>query len=227
MRFYFIVFSLSLTMVQAQTYEAGILLGGTNAVSDIGSQKHLSPSSLGFGLLFKWNKSQRYAWRAAMSYTNLNYDDKTAQDPARILRNLNGNTSLLELSSGLEVNFLPYNLHRFGPVFTPYLYSGLTVFRYDYNYFVSENLFSTQKKDISFALPVHFGVKARIGSNTILGAEIGVRYTFTDNLDGSNPINSNFAIYQFGDINNNDWYVFSGISFTFTFTRKPCRDCFD
>jgi restriction endonuclease S subunit len=66
-----------------------------------------------------------------------------------------------------------------------------------------------------------------VGSNSILGAEIGVRYTFTDNLDGSNPINSNFAVYQFADINNNDWYVFSGISFTYTFTRKPCRDCFD
>jgi len=227
MRFYLCIFLLSITLVQAQTYEAGVILGGTNALSDVGSQKHLSLSNFGFGLLFKWNKSQRYAWRAGLSYTNLSFNDKEAQDPARILRNLNGNTGLLELSTGLEVNFLPYNLHRFGPVFTPYIYSGLTVFRYDYNYFDSGNLMDTQKKDISFALPIHFGLKARVGSNSILGAEIGVRYTFTDNLDGSNPINSNFAVYQFGNINNNDWYVFSGISFTYTFTRKPCRDCFD
>jgi hypothetical protein len=71
-----------LTVVQAQTYEAGVMLGGVNALSDIGSQKHLSPSSLGFGLLFKWNKSQRYAWRAGLSYANLSFDDKNAQDPA-------------------------------------------------------------------------------------------------------------------------------------------------
>lgn len=227
MRFYTLIFFLCVTVVKAQTYEAGVMLGGVNALSDIGSQKHLSPTDLGFGLVFKWNKSQRYAWRAGWSYVNLSFDDKKAQDPARILRNLNRNTGLLELSSGLEVNFLPYNLHRFGPAFTPYLYSGLTVFRYDYNYFEFGKAKNTNKKDISFALPIHFGIKARIGSNTILGAEIGVRYTFTDNLDGSNPINSNFATNQFGDINNNDWYVFSGISFTYTFTRKPCRDCFE
>ena len=88
MRFYLCIFLLSITLVQAQTYEAGVILGGTNALADVGSQKHLSPSNFGFGLLFKWNKSQRYAWRAGLSYTNLSFNDKEAQDPARILRNL-------------------------------------------------------------------------------------------------------------------------------------------
>ena len=211
----------------AQTYEVGGMLAGANALGDIGSEKQLQASSLGLGLLFKWNKSKRYAWRAHLNYANLIFEDKASQDPSRLLRNLKTNTNLLELSAGLEVNFLAYNLHRFGPAFTPYLYTGLTVFRYDYNYFDQNRPVNTAKKDISFALPLHFGAKARLGSSTILGLEIGVRYTFTDNLDGSNPINSNFATYQFGDINNNDWYVFSGLSLTYTFTRKPCSDCFD
>ena len=42
----------------------------------------------------------------------------------------------------------------------------------------------------------------------ILALEVGARYTFTDNLDGSNPKNDN--LIKFGNINNNDWYVFQG-----------------
>jgi hypothetical protein len=28
---------------------------------------------------------------------------------------------------------------------------------------------------------------------------------------------------QFGNINNNDWYVFSGITLTYTLGLKPCH----
>ncbi|MEO9560182.1 MAG: DUF6089 family protein, partial [Nonlabens ulvanivorans] len=44
--------------------------------------------------------------------------------------------------------------------------------------------------------------------------------TFTDNLDGSN--NEDFENVRFGNINNNDWYVFSGVTLTYAFGRKPC-----
>ncbi|MFT4790998.1 MAG: hypothetical protein ACI9KR_000611 [Arcticibacterium sp.] len=214
------------TLFWGQTYEVGAFLGGANAMTDIGAQEYINPRSLVVGGIFKWNKSQRYAWRAQLNYALLNFDDKQSKDPSRVLRNYKSDNSILELSAGLEVNFIPYNLHKFGPAFSPYLYSGVTVFSYDYLYFdkgIPENI----SKKTSFALPLIFGAKARVGSSTILGAEIGVRFTFTDNLDGSNPINSNFAANSFGDINNNDWYVFSGITITYTFTRKPCQDCFD
>ena len=214
MRFYLFVFIFILpTFIYAQIYEAGVILSGTNATSMV-DKKLLNPSNVGFGLLFKWNKSQRYAWRASLSYTNLSFEDKEALDLARISRKLNGNTALLEFSSGLEVNFLPFNLRRLGSVFTPYLYSGITVFGYDHNFFNEFNEL-INKKDISFAVPIHFGAKIRVGSNTILAAEVGFRFTFTDNLDGSNANQ-----YIFGDVYNNDWYVFSGITVTHVFSNK-------
>jgi hypothetical protein len=36
---------------------------------------------------------------------------------------------------------------------------------------------------------------------------MGARYTLTD-LDGSNPKKESLKSSQFGNINNNDWYVF-------------------
>ena len=228
--FFIITFFLLPSLCIGQIYEVGGFLGGANAMGDIGSSQQLKPSSLVVGGLFKWNKSQRYAWRAQLNYATLEFDDKSSTDISRVQRGFVSENSILELSTGLEVNFVPYNLDRFGPVFSPYLFSGLSVIRYDYLYFEPTNNrpTSTSKKDISMALPLVFGVKARIGAQIILGAEIGVRYTFTDNLDASNPINYNFAPSKsFGDVNNNDWYVFSGLTLTYTFSRKPCQDCFD
>jgi hypothetical protein len=38
---------------------------------------------------------------------------------------------------------------------------------------------------------------------------MGARYTLTDNLDGKQSEES-LKSSQFGNINNNDWYVFQG-----------------
>jgi uncharacterized protein YchJ len=66
------------------------------------------------------------------------------------------------------------------------------------------------------------GVKGRFLEKFIIGAEVGVRYTFTDNLDGSNPKNDNFETLRFGNLNSNDWYVFTGLTLTYTFGKNPC-----
>ena len=55
-----------------------------------------------------------------------------------------------------------------------------------------------------------------------LAVEAGARYTFADDIDGSNPTNENLQQQQFGNINSNDWYVFTGLTLTYTFGEKPC-----
>jgi len=126
----------------------------------------------------------------------------------------------------LEFNFVEYNLHQLGPAYTPYLYTGITYFRYDYNYISAGQLVSINQRDGSFAIPMTVGFKIRISQLFILGAEVGARYTFTDNLDASNPEGSNFEEFQFGNIFSDDWYVFSGVTLTYTFGRVLCKDCF-
>ena len=135
--------------------------------------------------------------------------------------------SVTEFSAGLEFNFVEYNLHKLGPAFTPYLYTGFTYFRYDFNYIDALQVQDINQKDGSFAIPMTVGAKYRISQFFILGAEVGARYTFSDNLDASNPEGSNFEQLRFGNILSDDWYIFSGITFTYTFGRKPCQDCFE
>ena len=66
------------------------------------------------------------------------------------------------------------------------------------------------------------GYKATFIENIVFGVEIGARYTFTDSLDGSLPDDPSLQSFRFGNINNNDWYVFSGITLNYTFGENPC-----
>ncbi len=222
--FFFII---ATSILSAQTYEVGLFVGGANTISDVGRGNYILPSDVAFGGLFKWNKSKRYAWRGSIMYGQFSADDTKSSSTARQQRGYVVDNSVLEGSLGLEFNFLEYNLHKLGPAFSPYLYTGVTYFRYDYDYFNGGVLQKTGQKDGSFAIPMIVGMKYRINQFLIFGAEIGARYTFTDNLDASNPVGSNFEEFQFGNIFSDDWYVFSGLTLTYTFGRKPCMDCFE
>src|SRR5690606_36389032 len=80
------------------------------------------------------------------------------------------------------------------------------------------------EKDNEFALaiPITLGVKALINKKLVISAEVGARYSFTDNLDGNNPRNPSTTITTFGNTNSKDWYVFSGINISYTFGKNPC-----
>jgi hypothetical protein len=214
-------------LARAQTYEVGLFAGGANNIGDIGSMNYIAPSGPAFGALFKWNKSKRYAWRGHVIYGSFTADDAKSDMRSRVQRNLRMEQSVMEFSAGLEFNFVEYNLHKLGPAFTPYLYTGLTYFRYDYNYFDAGRLIDLNQRDGSIAIPMTAGAKIRVNQFLILGAEIGARYTFTDNLDASNPEGLPIEVQQLGNIFSDDWYVFSGITLTYTFGRKPCQDCFE
>lgn len=215
----------------AQTYEIGVFAGGTNNIGDVGRTNFILPSDFAVGGLFKWNKSKRYAWRGSVMYGKFTADDSKSSISSRQQRGYVVGNKILEASAGLEFNFVEYNLHKLGPAFTPYLYTGLTYFRYDYNYFDAGRLQDAlNQRDGALAIPMTVGFKYRISELFILGAEIGARYTFTDNLDASNPVKSTVAQQiepAFGNIFSDDWYVFSGFTFTYTFGRKPCMDCFE
>lgn len=221
------VLSLIVSTAKAQSYEAGLIAGGLNNIGDVGSMKFISPTGPAVGGIFKWNKSKRYAWRASMLYGSFKANDDKSDMASRRQRGYTLDHTIFEASAGLELNFVEYNLHSFSQAFTPYLYTGITYFRYDFNYFDAGVLQETGQKEGSFAIPMTVGAKYRINEFLILGAEIGARYTFTDNLDASNPDGSNFEQFRFGNILSDDWYVFSGLTLTYTFGRVVCSDCFE
>jgi outer membrane protein W len=153
--------------------------------------------------------------------SNIVSNDLDSKEAGRNQRGYNFENTIKEVSLGLEFNFFDFNLHDSSTKITPYVHIGLSYFRYDALY-VLDGKTEKIKNTGSFAVPMTVGIKSNIATNLILAAEVGARYTLTDNIDGSNPKNKNLESLRFGNINNNDWYVFSGVTLTYTFGNKPC-----
>ncbi|MFC5047245.1 DUF6089 family protein [Aquimarina hainanensis] len=203
----------------SQTYEIGLMAGGSNYIGDIGSTTYISPNKLAIGAIGKWNRSKRHAFRASFLYAKLSADDAKG-DQRRKQRGLTFTNSVKEISAGMEFNFWEWYLYNDKPQFTPYLYTGITTFNYGASAVDANNRITAYADKWSFAIPMVVGIKKTLGRNLVIGAEIGARYTFTDNIDGSNP-DSAYG-NSFGNTDNNDWYVFTGITLSYTWGRIPC-----
>lgn len=210
----------------AQMHEIGLFLGGSNLVGDIGSRKFINTKAPAYGLIYKYNITTRYSFRGSFSYSKLENKNFHTNDLNRFLTLLGATNKIIEFSTGVEFNFFEFNLHDQDLDFSPYVYLGLNYFQYDLSYTDKNQPLNPVKydDDLEFSIPLTIGVKAKLSSEFVLGFEIGARYTFTDNLDGSNPVNQfeTNPNLKHGALYNNDWYVFTGLTLSFTFGRLPC-----
>ena len=213
---------LSINLGHSQINEIGVFVGGSNFIGDVGATDYINPNSPTLGLIYKWNASSRHSWRASIIYSDLVSEDNKSDDPRRLERDYNFNSNLLEISAGMEFTFIDFNLHSGEKLGTPYLYSGISVANHQNYYFLNGQQTSENTYSWAYGIPMAIGFKSNFMQNFILGIEIGARYTFSDELEGSVPDDKFRQQYRFGNINNNDWYVFSGITLTYTFGENPC-----
>lgn len=217
------------TVASAQFHEIGVFLGGSNYIGDVGSDRYLDPNEIAYGILYKWNMNDRYSLRAGVTFTTLKENEFANSDINRFRRSYKVENPLQEVTAGIEINFKEFNLHDPQLSFTPYIFYGLSYFRYDQFYITPNGPFDPPNynnygKDQEIGIPLTLGFKVNPNPFFVFGFEIGARYTLTDNLDGSNPQNE-FAdnlTYKFGNIGNNDWYIFTGFTISFTFGDLPC-----
>lgn len=207
----------------AQIWEVGVFAGGSNIIGDVGSTSFISPNQGAFGGVLKWNRSPRHSWRFTAIYTNFKAEDSKSDDPRREERGYNYESNALELSAGMEFTFWDFNLHYGEKVNTPYIYTGISTTHHDNYSFRNGVQFDEGTSSWAFGIPIILGFKASIAPKLILAAEIGARYTFSDELDGSVPDDESlYPNYAFGNLNNNDWYMFTGLTLTYTFGRNAC-----
>lgn len=211
------------TYTYSQTYEIGAFVGGSNYIGDVGNSTFINPNGIVAGGIFKWNRSDRHAFRLSILYAEISADDADSAEQRRQLRGYNFTNNIAEASLGIEYTFWEWNLHNGKRQAVPYLYSGFTGFYSNKVFLVGDELV-TDGDSFKVAMPAVLGFKATVGTNLVAAIEIGARYTFTDNLDGSNPeeLESDSNVPPFGNPNGNDWYMFSGVTLTYTFGRKPC-----
>jgi len=216
---FFLIFGTA--SVQAQIHEIGVFLGGSNYIGEIGPTDYVNPNEFAYGILYKWNRSPRHSWRFSYTQAKITSRDKQSDMPSRKERNYDFENNIKELSAGLEFDFFSFDLHDSKPQFTPYVYTGLSYAHYDGLFFVGGRPKSDSSHG-SLAIPMTLGVKTRLFGSLVIGLEASAKHMFGDDLDGSGPKNENLEALQFGNINSKDWYVFTGLTLTYTFGDKPC-----
>jgi hypothetical protein len=213
---------LSVQVSHSQINELGVFIGGSNFIGDVGSSKYISPNQLAIGGIYKWNRSPRHSYRISLIFTDLKGEDSKSDDPRRLQRGYSFSNQMIEVSTGMEFTFFDFNLHSGEKVATPYLYSGITVTNIEDSYFFFGSQISQNSSSWVLGIPMVLGFKASFMDSFILGLEVGARYTFSDNIDGSFPKDQTLQPNRFGNQNNKDWYTFTGITLTYTFGENPC-----
>lgn len=187
--------------LMAQSYEAGLTLGGSSYQGDLSPEAvNLSTGKIhpSLGLFFRYNFNKYLSARANFSYGKISGDDALSKDESRTGRNLSFQSNLIEFGITGELNIFGFQPKGLQGRYSPYLFGGIAVFRFnpetEYNGELVElqplgtegqgmEGFADRYKLTQIAIPMGAGMKFAISERLTIGAEIGFRRTFTDYLD--------------------------------------------
>jgi len=193
------IISMSPFFLSAQHFELGANLGvsyyeGDLTVSTVGGR--LDQINFGGGGFLRYNVNNYVAARVSVNYGRLSGEDRGDQ----AARNLNFSTNILEFALTGEFNILgyqPYNLER---VFSPFVFAGVALFKYNPTTIyegqtVELQPIGTEGQGLAafpdrkpynltqFAIPLGAGLKYALNDAWNVGIEGGIRVTFTDYID--------------------------------------------
>jgi len=161
------------------------------------------------GLRYK-KITSAFGFKGMLTYAMVSGDDALTEDKIRHNRNLNFRSSIIELSVQAEYYFIgekTKNLYSIGGLhskkktrkLTAYLFSGIGVFYYNPKEKLNGTWYSVKQyhtegqglpggpkqfSNFSVCIPVGLGVRYAINKRFSIGAELSVRKTFTDYIDG-------------------------------------------
>ncbi|MDQ3191311.1 MAG: DUF6089 family protein [Bacteroidota bacterium] len=184
----------------SQGSEIGPFGGGSFYLGDINPDKLFYNTQPAFGLVYRKILNPRYAIKANLIYGALEADDQHSVNPIQKNRNLSFRTKIIDLSGQIEFNFLPYEIGDPRYPFSPYIFAGVSVFRFNPqanidNAWVDLKPLSTEGQGtlassgksnyslIQMAFPFGAGLKLALASRLGISLEWSLRTTTTDYLD--------------------------------------------
>jgi opacity protein-like surface antigen len=185
--------------------EIGLLLGASYYLGDLNTA-HFNQPLAGAGLIIRKNIDQRFVYKAEIMYLNLKSDERESADTIAKERYLHFRSPVYELSGQLEFNFLPYQPGNPLYTWTPFIYTGVSLFNFnpqaedstgqwvDLQELGTEGQGTTTFPDrdkyslIQFAIAMGGGVKIAVNESFNIILEYGARKTFTDYLDDVSTI---------------------------------------
>lgn len=195
---YFAFFILLISYrADAQYNEIGFLIGGSRYKGELSrhmfSKDFIHPA---VGFFYRHNWDRRWSWKLEINYGRISGDDVKANTAFEFDRNLSFYSNILDISPLIEFNFLPFETGRYDYPFTPYLFTGISVFKFNPKAELNGSIYDLQPlgtegqgsngfkkyKRLQLAIPIGGGIKISVG-NIGIGIEVGARRAYTDYLD--------------------------------------------
>lgn len=198
--------------------EVGPFAGVSYYLGDLNLNKHFFLSQPAVGIVHRYILNSHFAIKNSFLYGSVYGDDSKSNNPVQMNRNLHFRSSIFDIATEIEFNFLPFD----GPegervragseqyYFAPFVFIGISLFSFNpkanYNgiWFELQPLGTEgqgtiaylDKKKYSLAqisIPIGAGIKYDISKKVNLAFEWGIRKTFTDYIDDvsttyANPI---------------------------------------
>ena len=184
----------------AQYNELGILGGWSSYQGELAD--HLFKTEMNHlagGIFFRHNWDRHWSWKLSVNYGRISGDDALSSSPFNRDRNLSFYSNILDISPLIEFNFFPYETGNFYYPFTPYLFTGISIFHFNPKASLGNNVYELQPlttegekpyKRLNIAIPIGGGLKFSIGRLGI-GLEVGARRSYCDYLDDVSTVYPN------------------------------------
>lgn len=174
--------------------------GGMSYIGDLNNQSALGVPHAGFGIGLRERLGNRWALRVNASVGRVACDHDYLE-----LRNLSFRSDIYELAAVAEFNFRPFGPGATESLWTPYLFGGFGIFRFNpmASYVDADGSVvwaelqplctegqgtqaypeRRQYSRLQVCMPFGMGVRLRLGKSISVAAEYGFRKTWTDYLD--------------------------------------------
>lgn len=202
-------------------WEGGVMVGISNYQGDLVAETIplFKEGNISGGVMSRYVFTYSLAVRTNLMFGKITGDDYNYVEPYRRERGAKFSSSIFELSAVGEwepLGQLRY-LSRgrgFRKLVSPYLFAGLgfgfTNPKTDFSRVEDEGLKDEVERDQNaryfktrIVTPIGVGIKLDLSEYWVASVEFGMRYPFTDYLDG---------VSFSGNPDKKDWYQFSGIS---------------
>lgn len=243
--------------------EVGVFGGVSYYLGDLNPSKQFLLSKPAFGIIYRYNISPRFALKVNGLYGNIEGSDAISK--ANVRRNLSFKSYVTDISVQLELNFLKYITGHEKYKFSPYIFTGVSLFNFNprANYlgtWYALQPLGTEGQGTTLpnvgkrysltnvSIPFGLGIKYSPVKFLCIGAEWGLRKTFTDYIDDVSTVypdpivlsaeNTDIAallsdrtVYEEGETASNaglqrgnsktkDWYSFAGLFVQFRIQPK-------
>lgn len=205
---------------QEYEYEIGGALGTSFYMGDANKSKLYQNPHLATGVLFRYNKNFRWAYKGNLLIGGVSGDTRKSGNVFPKGEDVSFSRTFVELGGQVEYNFFHYSdkYQYLGTRrFSPYLFTGLGM-----------TYGSGDKSFYGVNLPLGIGLKYKWKDRLNVGFEFSFRKLFGDSFDVTsndkdlsldNPYNIKSSFFK-----NKDWYVLTMFSITWDFgiRTKSC-----